>query len=365
MQLLDSQPSQLSDVPAPLQISLQAIVNQVEIESYHRIKHPGYKTVELPESVVSRFEQLPLEIQKNHLSQQLRNFIYGIYYNGALKGASDVDQTNLAANQNLENNSLFGVDLAFYERLNRSNKGTGYWSHDWLVIKEEADGTLALHKQGLTLHVDRNIYLPPENQAVTVGNLVAIKMPKNLVQNAFYMAIANTSKPQNPQNLARVYFNLTPDGAVAVMEALTTQLNAISIPFSFKALYNPSDYGRYDSAVLYFDKSNYQTIRPILERTYVENQTHFNEQVPLFTKLLAPGLACAEEPDQKFAEQESFGTNRSQIIANGLLDAWEQGDNTLDGRMASILQNFSLRQIRLRYPYLNPNSEDIYTPLNL
>lgn len=363
MQLLDSQQSQLSDVPAALQRSLQAIANQVQIESYHRIKHPNYKTIELPESVVPRFEQLPVEIQKNHLSLQLRNFIYGVYYNGSLK--SDLASDNVVTDQNHENNSLFGVDLAFYERLNRSNKGAGYWSHDWLVIKEETDGTLALHKNGLTLHIERNIYLPPESQAVTVGNLVAIKMPKNLVQNSFYMAIANLSSPQNPRNLARVYFNLTPDGAVAVMESLTTKLNAIPISFSFKALYNPSDYGRYDSAVLYFDKNNYEKVRPILERVYVENQTHFHEQVPLFTKFLAPGLACAEEPDHKFAEQESFGTHRSQIIANGLLDAWEQGDNTADGRMASILQNFSLRQIKLQSPYLNPNSEDVYTSLNL
>lgn len=363
MQLLDLQLNQLSDIPESLQTSLQDIVNQVQIESHHYIKHPDYKKDQLPESVISRFQQLPLEIQNKHLILELRNLLYSIYYNGSSKSAPDAEESNSAANQNLENNSLFGVDVAFYDRLHTSNKGTGYWSHDWQVVKEETDATLAVHKNGLTLHIERDTHLPPENQAVTVGNSVAIKMPKNLVQNAFYMAMSNASA--SSQNLVRIYFNVTPDGAVSVMESLTTKLNAIPISFSFKALNNPSDYGRYDSAVLYFDKNNYEFVHPILERVYQENKSHFHEQIPLFTKLLAPGLACAEEPDQKFAEQESFGTNRCQIVAHGLLDAWLQGNNTPTGRMASILQNFSLRSIKLARPYLNPNSEDIYTPLNL
>jgi hypothetical protein len=31
------------------------------------------------------------------------------------------------------------------------------------------------------------------------------------------------------------------------MAELTSRLNAESIPFSFKVLYNPDDYGRYDA----------------------------------------------------------------------------------------------------------------------
>lgn len=366
MQLLDSQLNQLSDIPESLQTSLQDIVTQVQIDSHDYIKHPNYNHEKLPESVVSRFQQLPLEIQNKHLVLLLRNLLYSIYYNGSWQSAlaPDAEGTNLAANQNLENNRWFGVDLAFYERLHTSNKGTGYWSHNWLVVKQEKDDALAVQRNGLTLHIERDIHLPPEDQAATVGNLVAIKMPKNLVQNAFYMAMSNASASPH-QNLVRIYFNVTPDGAVSVMESLTTLLNAIPISFSFKALNNPSDYRRYDSAVLYFDKNNYEVVHPILERVYTENKSHFSEQIPLFTKLLAPGLGCAEEPDQKFADKESFGTNRCQIVAHGLLDAWLQGNDTPTGRMKSILQQFSSRSIKLARPYLNPNSKDIYTPLNL
>jgi hypothetical protein len=366
MQLLDPQSIQLASVPEPLQNSLQDIVNKIQIESRFCISHPDYKPIEVPEEALSRFQQLPSDVQNKYLSAQLSNFLYGIYYNGSLKRvlALDGEASNLAVNQNLENNTFLGVDVVFYNRLHESNKGEGYFSPDWLVVKEESDGALAVHKGGLTLHIDRSKHLHSPDEAVTVGNPVAIKLPKNLVQNGFYMAVSNAGSYRG-EDIVRVYFNLTTDGAVAVMESLTTQLNAINLSFNFKALYNPSDYGRHDSAVLYFDKNNYEAVHPILERVYKEHQSYFLPDVPLFTKLIAPGLAVAEEPDQKFGEKESFGMNRCQIVANGLIEAWQQEDDSPGGRMASILEQFSLMEIDLQRPYLNAKSKDIYSALEL
>jgi len=42
-----------------------------------------------------------------------------------------------------------------------------------------------------------------------------------------------------------------------------------------------------------------------------------------------------------------------------------KGDGSPEGLMASILQQFSLLGIKLQRPYLNADSEDIYTPLDL
>jgi hypothetical protein len=194
-------------------------------------------------------------------------------------------------------------------------------------------------------------------------------MPKNRVQNGFYIAVSNVgfSRPENAssQQTVRIYFNLTPEGAVEAMGSLTRRLNEIAIPFSFKVLYNPKDYLRYDSGVLYFDKRDYQVVGKVLESVYGEIRSHFQSQVPLFTMQLAPGIGLAEEPDQKFAEQESFGLNRCQIIANALLEAWHQGDNSLERRIMAILRQFSRLGIDLQRPYLNANYEDIYTLMKL
>ncbi len=180
------------------------------------------------------------------------------------------------------------------------------------------------------------------------------------------MAVGNAGS-ENSSNLnvckVRIHFNLSPEGACAIMSAITGQLNKVGIPFTFKALYNPSTYGRYDSAVLYFERSNYEVVRQIVGTVYAENHSHFYAKVPLFTKLLAPGLALAEEPDRKFAAKESFGMNRCQIVANGLLEAWQKGDESPQCRMASIFQQFSQLGIDYNKPYLNANSRDIYPGL--
>jgi hypothetical protein len=367
MQLLDSLQIQLPASASDRVLdSLQDIANNVQIQSNFCISHPAYKPLELPPEAVARFQRIPLELQNKYLSLQLQSFLYGIYYNGSMQAAlaPDANSDDLALHQNLENNTFFGVDLEFYDRLHKSNTGEGYFDPGWQVLRQEADGSLAVTKGGLTLHIEREQHLQPAEQSAAVGNSVAIRMPRNLVQNGFYMAVSNAGPDTHPQTV-RVYFNLSPEGAVAVMEKLTQQLNEIKIPFTFKVLYNPSDYGRYDSGVLYFEKSNYPTVRQVLTSVYAENQLHFRTEVPLFTKLLAPGLALAEEPDCKFAAVESFGMNRCQIVANGLLEARQNGDESPESRMASINQHFSLLGIDWHRSYLNANSEDIYTPLDV
>ncbi len=372
MQVLDSLQSRLPEVvPEHLLVALEDMVNQIQIESTFSIRHPNYQPLDLPPEAVERFQQLPLDLQNKYLSLQLRAFLYGIYYNGSLREvlAPDADANNRGLHQNLENNTFLGVDIGFYERLHTSNCGEGCFDPDWQVIRQEEDGSLVVTKNGLTLHIDRDRHLPSETKAA-VGDQVAIRLPKNRVQNGFYMAVSNTGKQSHPRlskpaDVVRIYFNLNPDGAVAIMGSLTQKLNAVLIPFSFKALYNPSDYGRYDSAVLYFEKSDYSIVQSVLQAVYLEHQACFNQPVPLFTKLLAPGLSIAEEPNHKFTELESFGTNRCQIVANGLLEAWQRGENSPESRLNSILRHFSLLGLELHRSYLNANSEDIYTPLEL
>ncbi|MDJ0719706.1 MAG: T3SS effector HopA1 family protein [Prochloraceae cyanobacterium] len=371
MQALDSAQSQLlTAAPAYLLAALEDIVTKLELQSAFCITHPDYKPLQLPAATVARFQQLPLDIQNQYLSLRLCDFLYGIYYNGSFKAAlaPDADSEVLAKRPNLANNTYLGVDLAFYDRLHENNHGQCYFDSGWLVLRQESDGSLAVSKDGLILHIEREQHLQSAQQSATVGDSVAIRMPRNQVESSYYVAIGNSgppssSNPDGQPQLVWVYFNISAEGAVAVMDSLTRQLNEIAIPFSFKVLYNPSDYDCYDSGLLCFDKNNYQAIRSVLESIYREHQSHFQAEVPLFTKLLAPGLALAEEPDRKFFDRDSFGRNRCRIVANGLLEARQQGDESPKSRMAAILQQFSLMGIDWQHPYLNTNSEDIYTPL--
>jgi hypothetical protein len=347
--------------------ALQDIASNVQIQDNFCISHPSYKPLELPAEAVERLHSMPSDLQQKYVSSQLRSFLYGIYYNGSLKAALAPESETLIKPQDLENNTFLGMDLDFYEQIHSSNKGEGYFDEGWVVVRKEDDGAVAVSKNGLTVHIHRDRHLKSADEAIVAGNSIVIRLPKNLMQNGFYMAVSNAgthSYPASRSQLVRIYWSLSPEGAVAVMGSLTQKLNEINLPFTFKVLYNPSDYKRHDSGVLYFDDQYYESVRPVLKSVYAEHQAHFLAETPLFTKLLAPGLGLAEEPTQRFAAVESFGMNRCQIVANGLLSAYKKEDNSPDSRMASILEQFSLLGVDIQKPYLNAESSDIYPILN-
>lgn len=271
-----------------------------------------------------------------------------------------------ALHQNLENNSILGIDEGFYTQLHASNHGTGYFDPGWEVLRCEPDGSLAISRGGLTMYAEPDKHLASDAPIPQRGDWIAIAMPKNRLENGFYIAISNFGIEQQSDTvgLGRIYFNMTSDGARALMDSVTYELNNICVPFSFQMLCHPGAFGRYDSGILNFEQKDYLTIRKALPTIYSQNQSYFYSQIPLFSKFLAPGLGLAEEPKQKIIDRQSFGMNRCQIVANALLETWEKGRDSSEARMQAIHQHFAQLGIDLHRPYLNPNSEDIYTPLN-
>jgi hypothetical protein len=125
--------------------SLFDIAKNIRIEPNFCIYHPQYQPFALPANIATRFQQNPPSLKHKYLSILLRNFIYGIYYNGSL-------QTVLATNNHrsshlnlIENNSL-GVDQDFYEQLHHSNHGTGHYEPNWQILRIEPDGSMAVQK---------------------------------------------------------------------------------------------------------------------------------------------------------------------------------------------------------------------------
>lgn len=351
--------------------SLFDIASNIQISPNFSIQHPNYQPFSLPATVANRFKQNSPDLQHKYLALLLRNFLHGIYYNGSLQTVLSIntDHSNYSPPKNLEQNYNVGIDWDFYEQLHQNNHGIGHYDPNWQVLRLEPDKTIAVTKSDLTLYVDPKCYLKSSKKSVKVGDLIAIWMPKNRLQNGCYMAVSNLGQERQITSAAnlgigRIYFNFTALGAIALMDTLTKQLNNANIPFSFEVLYNPGAYGRYDAGILHFERQDYPAIHKILQVVYQQHHSYFQPEIPLFTKFLAPGLSLAEEPSQKFAAQESFGMNRCQIVANALLEAWEKGKNAIEERMPIIDQHFAQHLIDVQRPYLNPSSEDIYIPLN-
>jgi hypothetical protein len=335
------------------------IASQVKINPDFSLHHPEYKPLTIPEEAREKFFSLPLEMQHKYLSLQLRSFIYGLYYNRSLQKLLDPRETRHNLPEDLENNTVLGIDVAFYEQLHKSNCGQGNFDTGWQIIAQESPSSLIVSKKGLKLYVERDSHLQVADNNADVGSYVSIRMPKNRLQNGYYIAVGNAGFNLGT-NIVRIYYNVFPQGTLGIMPALTKQLNQIEIPFLFKVLYNPQDYYRYDAGVLYLAKPDYHRLKDTLMAVYRENQDAFQVGTPLFTLKIAEGLGLAEEPSQQLSEQDSFGTHRCQLVANGLLQAWYRGETEPEAKVEHIFQQFIQLGLDLDRIYLNPDSEYIY-----
>jgi hypothetical protein len=287
--------------------------------------------------------------------------IFSIYHNDPLVIETSEILPLKSNEQILLKNISSEVDWEFCQKLHNNNQGKGWWNPKFRILRQEDDGSLAVEKKGITTYIKREYHLRLEEQSAIEGNLVSVFTPPDQILDQFYAAFGDATKFFI--NWVFIYFNFSPKGAVAVMKELTMRLNSLSIPFIFNVLHNPVNYGRYDSGFFRFEKDDYPLIRQVLQTVYTENAAHFQPQVPLFTKMLAPGLGLSEKPDDEFKYLDDFGMNRCEIVANALMEAHLNNDESLETRMKYIIKHFENMGIDLDRPYLNPGSEDIYTPL--
>jgi hypothetical protein len=303
--------------------TLLDIASKIQIETNFCIIHPDYQPFTLPPLMVETLETSSSLLQDKYLTLILRNFLYGIYYNNSLQSvlAANISNPNLLLHQDLENNCVFEIDRQFYNRLHENNHGIGNCDRGWRILRIEPDGSLAVTKDGLTLHIEEN-HLEPTTQDCKIDELIAIRLPKNRLNNGFYLAVSNSGRKQqndlqnnlNDSQVISIFFNLNPQGAIALMDSLTKLLNAAEIPFNFQVPHHPLGCDRHDSGILNFQRQDYPMIQKLLKDIYTEHQSYFQPEIPLFTKFLAPGLSLAEQPLEKPLNKQSFGVNRCQTI---------------------------------------------------
>jgi HopA1 effector protein family len=371
MPLLNRQ-NQPSEISETLNKVLEDIADHIQIQSNFYISHPHHDVLELLPEVFNSLQTLSIPLQDQYLRLRLGSYLYSIYDANGNLGHLNSDSENELIQERIVLNTALGVHSSFFAALHDRNSGEGYFDPGWLVLRESSDGLLVSQKDGLTLYVSRDRHLDQTDRSAAIGDLIAVRLPRNLIEDECYVAIGNAgpshpsdpqadpqSEPQEEELSINVYFNLDAEGSLALMKDLTTTLNASDLPFKLKVPMDETDCDRPDAISLTFSKAHYSQIQPLLSAIYQEQQAQYRPEIPLFTKFLAPGLALAEQPCQTFTPQESFGLNRYQIVAEGLLTAWRQQKSDASERMSAIQQSFSSRSIDLNYPYLNPGSKDL------
>ena len=247
----------------------------------------------------------------------------------------------------------------FTAELSAANSGAGYWDSGWEVAAA-ADKELLLSRAGLKLRATRENCLIPEGTLVEPGALVGLRLPKELlsISPGFYMAAGDCPLNQDEsQTLVRLYWNLTPEGAVPFVRSATAALNRTSLPFRLKVVNDPARFTRCDAGVIYILRNDYDRAQEIVEGVYREVAAHLKHATPAFSKRLAPGLGCAEDVGRSGV---SFGMHRSRLLADGMLRAHEEGKTQDRDRVQAVVERFAEEGIGMEAPFLNAGSSDIY-----
>jgi HopA1 effector protein family len=338
------------------QQQLIAIVNDIEIAPDLAISHRDYPPSTLDPDLSTRYTQVPIELQTKFLTTRIRNYLHDLYFTGSLlpiEVLASPDRTPPPAKNNLVN----GIDLDFFRQLDRLNTSRGYLDPGWQIVAETADRELIVCKDGLHLHVDRQRYVPPEFHKSQIDELIPVFLPHNLIGVDTYIMVGNLGSPvPNSSPLVRVYFNISPAGAIEIAPQLTAQLNQLGVPFQLGVLHNPAEFYRYDPITLLLDRSSYLAIYPDLFTLYRSHQADFAPTVPIFTKQLAPGLSIAEEP----ITADAFGIHRCELVAEGLVSAFDREQSSTADRLDRIATVWERAQLDRDRPYLNPNATDDY-----
>ena len=133
-----------------------------------------------------------------------------------------------------------------------------------------------------------------------------------------------------------------------MISLVSRHLNCFSIPFMFKCSSHPDQYFRRDAGVLYIHKKDYRLTAELLESMYENIMPHLDRDIPLFTKLLAPGIGLAEDP----GPTTSFGYHRCWLLAKGFWASYLEGASSADDRQRMIKRTFASPKVLSSPPYL-------------
>jgi hypothetical protein len=89
-------------------------------------------------------------------------------------------------------------------------------------------------------------------------------------------------------------------------------------------------YGRTDALVVYVGQRYFPMVARVVAQ--MRDKVPLEASTPLFTKTLWPGIGAAIEP----GNGESFGSHRSRLTAEGIVDAWREGAQESGARIAAI-----------------------------
>ena len=170
-----------------------------------------------------------------------------------------------------------------------------------------------------------------------------------------YMALGR--EPPLGATWLRLYWNVGPNGAVALMDRATDLLGATGTPFRLKVMLDTGRRRR-DGVVLYVPAACWREAARLLWTSYadVANAGDMEPEAPLFTRPVQPGVGLAEDP----GGAHSFGTHRSLLVALALIDIYLSRLPGETNGWRALQSRFESAGLRLERPHLNGTGPDPY-----
>lgn len=344
------------------------IVENLQITADLTINYRDREPVIIADRLQEYLKQISPVDRNQYLAAKLQNYLYDIFSRDLQLDESFGSEISngtaakdLGDRQEVANYVNKWSRTKFYQQLVQNNHGEGYSDPNWLVVKQEAD-YWHVTKNDLTLHIEPEKHLV-ESRQLQLGQLVVIKMPSNLVDRGFYIAVGNSGSLDvekcSDDIITQMYFNVSSKGAVQLLDHLTRELNAIAIPFNFRVAYDETQFDHLDAVVLDIKSSDFELVYPIVKTIEQKNQHYFRPKIPFFCLPLSPGWGLAEKPRSPKFEQENIGQHYCGIIATAIVDRWQQKSPT-GNKLADVLNYLSLAGVDIEHLYLNPDSSNSY-----
>jgi hypothetical protein len=249
--------------------------------------------------------------------------------------------------------------VSLLETLSAANAGRDRWESGWVLAQYTNNGQAMARKGD-----DGNLFAPGEYSVVNGGppspgaqlHVFFARESRNQ-QPGFYIVNGETPAPfGSDSRMTRIYWHIAEEGAVPLVRSVSTLLNRYQVPFRFKTLSYSGAYTRADAAVLFFAARYFQIIANLLPQIRAEVRGHLRTPTPLLTRRLHDGIGLAEDP----ANGESFGMNRSRLVAQAIWDAYARGTQSEESRMQELAIQFQRNGLSLDHPHLRGASADIY-----
>jgi len=231
------------------------------------------------------------------------------------------------------------------------------------VRATEDDGTLAVSKRGedLTLWAPPGQFRPVDG-TVAVGSVGRLRLAKELREMlpGYYTALGDADQPEEADGsqpkILRFYWHLTAEIAPDWINELTRRFNTVGVAFHAKVPADPGAYMRADAGVLYVPLADAAAVMALVPGLHRTVSASLRPTTPMFTKRLARGLAVAEDP----GDGRSFGQHRCQLVAEGLVHAFQDGRIAFEDVTQAVAVRFAEDGLIITRPWLNSGSRQRY-----